>query len=59
MGRFILNLNIMTPNCLRVDKAIIFFISVSLNAMSPLISIVRADLKSKEELKIGERDNMG
>lgn len=59
VGKFILNLNIITPNWLSVDKAMIFFISVSLKAIIPLINIVRADLKSRVELKRGERDNMG
>lgn len=35
------SLIIITPSCLRVDKAIIFFKSVSAVALTPAISIVR------------------
>lgn len=40
-------LNIMTPSCLSVDKAIIFFISISDIAIMPAISIVMEDNKIK------------
>lgn len=36
-------MNIITPSCLRVDKAIIFFISHSAMALAPAISIVRLE----------------
>jgi len=34
--------NIIIPNCLRVDKAIIFFISNSIKAARPAITVVIA-----------------
>jgi hypothetical protein len=42
-GKFIAKLNIITLNCLNVDKAIIFFKSNSFVALSPAISIVREE----------------
>ena len=40
----------MTPSCLRVDRAMIFFISHSVVALSPAISVVNvAKMRRVEE----------
>lgn len=44
-------LNIMTPNWLRVDKAMIFFMSISVIAIAPAISIVVVAVRSRALLK--------
>lgn len=48
MGRLAPNLNIITPNCLKVDKAMIFFISVSNMATVPAINIVVAPIRRRD-----------
>ena len=45
-------LDIITPSWLKVDKAIIFFISVSTKAAIPAIVMVRVDRTSKQKLNI-------
>ena len=42
IGKPIPNVIIISPNCLNVDKAIIFFISISPIALTPAINIVLA-----------------
>lgn len=41
VGRPTPKVNIITPNCLRVDRAIIFFISHSAIALAPAINMVK------------------
>lgn len=49
----------MTPNCLRVDKAIIFFISISDIAINPAINIVTVAVRSKVLLNMGDLFKVG
>lgn len=53
LGEFILNLAIITPSCLRVDKAMIFFKSHSVIAESPAISIVRQEINRRVDISRG------
>lgn len=41
MGKSRPNLDIITPSCLKVDKAMIFFISHSAIALIPAINMVK------------------
>lgn len=59
MGAPIARLTIITPNCLSVDRAMIFFISHSVIAARPAISVVRQAKISKHVLNILERDRNG
>ena len=52
-------LNIITPNCLKVDRAIIFFISISVIAIMPAISIVVVAVSKRSLLNIGSFCNVG
>ena len=51
MGFPIPKIIIITPNCLKVDKAIIFFISISIIAVIPAITIVNMPIRNKYFLK--------
>jgi hypothetical protein len=42
---------IIIPSCLKVDKAIIFFMSHSVVALNPAINMVVTATKSMEKLK--------
>lgn len=53
------SLNIITPSCLRVDKAIIFFMSISVIAIIPAISIVTEAVRRRNLLKKGDLDKVG
>lgn len=44
---------IITPNCLRVDRAMIFFISHSNMADIPAINIVEVAIRSRIVLELG------
>ena len=48
---FIPSVIIITPSCLRVDRAIIFFMSVSIKANDPAAVIVSAPISRIDELK--------
>lgn len=52
-GRESETLNIITPSWLNVDKATIFFISISVIAIIPAISIVRVETRRRDELNAG------
>ena len=58
-GNCIPSLAIITPSCLRVDSAIIFFISDSVIAESPAINIVKEEIKSIDRWKVGVEDRNG
>jgi len=47
LGRFKPSLAIIIPSWLKVDKAIIFFMSVSVVALNPAINIVVVEINSK------------
>lgn len=49
----------MTPNCLRVDRAMIFFISISDIAINPAINIVTVAVRSSNLLKEGDLFKVG
>lgn len=49
----------MTPSWLRVERAIIFFKSVSTRALMPAINIVIVEIINKERLNIKNVDNIG
>lgn len=51
--------SIITPSWLRVDKAIIFFISHSVNAAIPAINIVKAEAKNSKVEKRLREDRKG
>lgn len=53
MGRPSPSAAIITPSCLRVERAIIFFISHSVRALMPVINIVVTAIISKVILNIG------
>lgn len=53
------SLVIITPSCLRVDKAIIFFKSHSVTAEMPAISIVKQAVRIKQVLNIFKVDKKG
>lgn len=60
MKDFIANVNIITPSCLRVDKATIFFMSSSIKAVKPEISNVTLLIINKRvwvvlKISIGQR----
>lgn len=50
---------IIIPSCLRVDRAIIFFMSCSVVALSPAISIVDTAVNNKILLNSGSRLRKG
>lgn len=50
---------IIMPNCLRVDRAMIFFKSDSSIAAIPAINIVREANRERVVLKYGDRDKNG
>lgn len=52
-------LNIMTPSCLSVDRAMIFFISISDIAIIPAMSMVTVAVRSKHLLNIGDLAKVG
>ena len=58
-GRAKPRLAIITPNWLKVDRAIIFFKSHSVIADRPAISIVKHAIKSRVELNHGARERNG
>lgn len=52
IGACIAKLSIITPNCLKVESAMIFFMSFSTMAANPAINVVEAEeIKSREEEK--------
>lgn len=51
VGRLRPSLAIITPSCLNVDKATIFFISHSVIALNPAINIVSLAIKRRKVLK--------
>lgn len=51
--------HIIIPSCLRVDKAIIFFISHSVEALIPAISIVDTAINRRMKLNLGKDDRNG
>lgn len=53
LGIFKANLAIITPSCLRVDKATIFFRSCSAKATVPAINIVIDDIIRRIWQKLG------
>jgi len=53
LGRFSPNLIIINPNWLSVDRAIIFFISHSVKALNPAISMVHVAIISSKVLNKG------
>jgi hypothetical protein len=50
---------IIIPSCLRVDRAIIFFMSCSVVALSPAISIVDTAVNNKILLNSGSKLRKG
>ena len=50
---------IITPSWLRVERAIIFFISHSVIALIPAIRVVRTAIIRREELKRSEDERKG
>lgn len=58
-GRFRPRLAIITPSCLKVDRAMIFFMSDSSMADKPAINMVRDAIRSMNGLKRGVRDRVG
>lgn len=50
---------IIIPSCLRVDRAIIFFMSCSVVALSPAISIVETAVNNKILLNSGSKLRKG
>lgn len=59
MGRSRPRLAIITPSWLKVERAIIFFMSISNIAAIPAISIVREAIRRREVLKNGVFDREG
>lgn len=59
MGAFIARLTIITPNCLKVERAIIFFMSHSVMADRPAISVVKTAKINKAGANRLERDKNG
>ena len=55
VGEFNPILHIITPSCLKVDRAIIFFMSHSVVALIPAINMVSTEIKSKILLKCVHR----
>lgn len=53
IGIFIARLIIITPSCLRVESAMIFFMSHSVVALRPAISVVSVAMISREEENLG------
>lgn len=58
-GRFSLMLAIITPSCLRVDRAMIFFRSVSTMALMPAMNIVMVEIIRRVRLNIKNLDRIG
>lgn len=58
-GRFSLILAIITPSCLRVERAIIFFRSVSTIALIPAMNIVMVEIMRRVKLNMKNLESIG